>query len=316
VDGTLLLWQQLEEKLPTGKRDWRFELHLMRAYYDAYTRQRLLYETELEKESLEALGEAARGGVAPALAKAREILSQATSRPTHKEWYDKLDALAESLFKSVGYQTRMERYHASGTERGVVMDSVNYPLNNRWWLEDEFDRIEKIDGDTGKLKRIEQVRHWERPTEGSFYDSLGDVAKSPRIAKLLYMADAMRLDRELPAPTQRWMDHGRRGVRLAWHTYLNRPPAMIYTGLDPQARYTVRLYAQRTSPLKVDGARAKLIRRGETYDQVEEQEFEVPAEAVADGRLELTWDRLDESDLNWRQRHYVCEVWLVKQAGE
>jgi hypothetical protein len=314
VDGTLLRWQQLEEKLPAGKRDWRFDLHLMRAYYDAYTRHRLLYETDLEKEALETLGQASRSGGALALKQAREILNRATTRPIHQEWYDKLDAFAESLFKSVGYQTRMERYHASGTERGVVMDFVNYPLNNRWWLEDEFDRIEKLDDNAEKLKRIEAIRHWEKPSEGSFYDNLGHVGHSPRVPKLLYLADAMRFEDELPIPTQRWMGEKRRGVRFAWHTYLSRPPAMVYAGLDPQARYTVRLFAQRTSPLVVDGVRAKLIRRGETYDEVQEQEFEAPAAAVADGRLELTWDRQDESELNWRNRHYVCELWLVKHA--
>ena len=314
VDGTLLLWQRLEDKLAAANRDWRFDMHLMRAYYDAYTRHRLLYETALEKDALGALGEAGSSGVAMALDNAREILNRATTRPIHKDWSDKLDALAESLFKRIGYQTRMERYHASGSERGVVMDFVNYPLNNRWWLEDEFDRIEKLGDDDAKRKRIEAIRNWEKPTEGSFYDNLGHVGQSPRVAKLLYMADAMRLEHELPAPTQRWMGEQRRGVRLAWHTYLNRPAPMIYTGLEPQARYTVRLYAQRTSPLLVDGVPAKLIRQGETYDQVREQEFEVPAEAVSDGRLELTWDKLDEHELNWRQRHYVCEVWLIKQA--
>lgn len=314
VDGTLLLWQRLEDRLPAGKRDWRFDMHLMRAYYDAYTRHRLLYETDLEKEALAALGEAGRRGVAPALGTAREILNRATTRLVHKEWYDKLDALAESLFHSIGYQTRVERYHASGSERAAVMDFVNYPLNDRWWLEDEFGRIEKLADKSAQLKRIDEIRNWATPTEGSFYDNLGNVGHSPRIPKLLYMADAMRLEDELPANGQRWMGEQRRGLRFAWHTYINRPPAMVYVGLDPQARYAVRLYAQRTSPLKVDGVPAKLLRKGATYDQVQEQEFEVPAEAVADGRVELTWDRLDESQLNWRQHHYVCEVWLLKHA--
>jgi hypothetical protein len=314
VDGTLKQWQALEEKLPADKRDWRFDMHLLRAYYDAYTRHRLLFETELEKQALAALDKAPASGVASSLNDAREILNRATTRPVHKDWYDQLDALAESLFQRIGYQTRRERYHASGNERGVVMDFVNYPLNNRWWLEDEFDRIEKMPGDAEKLQRIETLRRWEEPGEGSFYDSVGHVGHSPRIPKLLYMTGALRMDRELPDPTQRWMDIQRRGLRLAWHTYLNRPAPMIYTGLDPQARYTVRLFAQRTSPLKVDGVPAKLIRRGETCDQVEEQEFEVPPEAIADGRLELTWDRLDESHLNWRNRHYVCEVWVIRHA--
>lgn len=315
VDGTLLQWQKLEEKLPAAERDWRFDLHLMRAYYDAYTRHRLLYETDLEKQALAALAQARGSGVEPALKQAREILNRATIHPTRQEWFDKLEAFAESLFQRIGYQTRMERYHASGSERGVVMDFVNYPLNNRWWLEDEFDRVEKLTEHAARLKRIDEIRRWENPTEGSFYDNLGHVGQSPRVAKLLYLADALRYDEELPGPTQRWMGEQRRGVRLAWHTYLSPPPRMTYASLDPQARYTVRLFAQRTSPLKVDGVRAKLIRQGETYDQVQEQEFEVPPAALADGRLELTWDHIDEVELNWRNRHYVCELWVIKHAG-
>jgi hypothetical protein len=318
VDGTLLQWQKLEEMLPASKRDWRFDLHLMRAYYDAYTRHRLLYETNLEKQALAVLGRAAEreGGVEPALKQAREILNHATTQPIRQDWYGKLDALAESLFQRIGYQTRMERYHASGSERGVVMDFVNYPLNNRWWLEDEFDRIEKLAGDSDKLKRIDEIRRWEHPTEGSFYDNLGHVGQSPHVSKFLYLADALRHDDEDSTPTQRWMGEQRRGLRLAWHTYLNRPPPLIYAGLDPQARYTVRLFAQRTSPLMIDGVRAKLIREGETYDQVQEQEFEVPSAAIVDGRLELTWDRMDESQLNWRNRHYVCELWVIKHPRD
>jgi hypothetical protein len=318
IDGTLLQWQKLEELLPASKRDWRFDLHLMRAYYDAYTRHRLLYETDLEKQALAALGKATdnKGGVEAALKQAREILNRAAAHPVHQDWYSKLDALAESLFERVGYQTRMERYHASGSERGVVMDFVNYPLNNRWWLEDEFDRIEKMAGNAARLQRIDEIRRWENPTEGSFYDNLGHVGRSPRVSKLLYLVDALRRDEDDSTPTQRWMGEQRRGLRLAWHTYLNRPPRMLYAGLDPQAVYTVRLIAQRTSPLVVDGVRAKLIREGETYDQVQEQEFEVQPAAVADGRLELTWDRLDESQLNWRNRHYVCELWVIKHPRE
>jgi hypothetical protein len=312
VDGTLLQWQQLEEKIPAAERDWRFDLHLMRAYYDAYTRHRLLYETGLEKQALAALGQAITSGTETALNRAREILNRATEQPVRQASYEKLDTLAETLFKSVGYQTRVERYHASGSERAAVMDFVNYPLNNRWWLEDEFDRIEKLTDNAARLKRIDQICHWEMPAEGSFYDNLGHVGQSPRVAKLLYLADSQRHDDDLPGPTQRWMGEKRRGLRLAWHTYLSPPPKMTYNNLDPRARYSVRLFAQRTSPLLVDGVRAKQIRLGETYDQVQEQEFEVPASAVADGRLELSWERLDESELNWRNRHYVCELWVIK----
>jgi hypothetical protein len=316
VDGTLLQWQQLEQKLPAGKGHWRFDMHLMRAYYDAYTRHRLLYETDLQKQAFARLGEAARLGADKTLTQAKETLSRASTQPIRQDWYGKLDGLAESLFKAIGYQTRMERYHASGTERGVVMDFVNYPLNDRWWLEDQFDRIGKLPSDAEKLKRIENLCRWEKPTEGSFYDDVGNVGRSPRSPKLLYAIDGARLQRTLPAPNQRWFGENRRSIRYGWHGYLNWPSPMIYTGLDPKARYTVRLFGQGNSPLMVDGVRAKLLRKEEPVEDNQEQEFEVAPEHLADGRIELTWERFDESHLNWRQWHYVTELWLMKESNQ
>ena len=60
VDGTLRQWQQLERSSPGTSNNWRFDMHLFRAYYDAYTRHRQIYETELEKRALAKLGEAER----------------------------------------------------------------------------------------------------------------------------------------------------------------------------------------------------------------------------------------------------------------
>lgn len=312
IDGTLLQWRALERKLTPSAENWRFEMHLMRAYYDAYTRHRQLYETALQQEAFAKLAEAATIGVEPAVKQARDILSRATTNLSHQEWFSRVDALAESLFKSIGYQTRMDRYHASGSERGVVMDFINYPLNDRWWLEDQFDRLEKLPDQAGKLKRIDELCRRESPPTGSFYDDVGHVGRSPRAPKLLTAESAMRLYRELPIPTQRWMGEQRRSIRFAWHTYLNRPAPMRYSGLDPAGRYTVRLSAQGNSPLLVDGKPARRIREGDIEDEVREQEFEVPSGALADGRLELTWAPLDESKLNWRQHHYVAEVWLIR----
>ena len=53
----------------------------------------------------------------------------------------RLYAFGDELFASIGLQTSVPKYHASNPERGAVLDFVEYPLNNRWWLEDQFDRI-------------------------------------------------------------------------------------------------------------------------------------------------------------------------------
>jgi hypothetical protein len=120
----------------------------------------------------------------------------------------------------------------------------------------------------------------------------------------------MRHYYDIPMPTQRNMDPQRQSLRFAWHSYLDDIPGLRYNGLDPQRRYTIRLFAQRDSPLEIDGVAAKRIRKGDTYGALTEQEFEVPAEALKDGVLTLTWSALDERHLNWREKHYVTDLWV------
>ena len=89
--------------------------------------------------------------------------------------------MCEALFKSIALQTSMSKYQASGAERGCILDFVDHPLNNRWWLEDEFAAIAKLPSEPEKLARLELLRTWEHPGPGSFYDQVGNVAKSPHV---------------------------------------------------------------------------------------------------------------------------------------
>jgi hypothetical protein len=194
-----------------------------------------------------------------------------------------------------------------------LLDFVDYPLNDRWWLEDQFQKITALPSRTVQLERLDTIRNWENPGEGGFYDVIGNVARSPHIPKLFNAGDAMLHFRDLPMPTQRWMREKPRPIRFAWHKYLNSVPAGItYTGLDPNARYTVKLFAQGPSPLLIDGEPAPLLRTGEKYDEVTEQEFEVPPKTLKDGRITLNWARVDQSHLNWRQQHYVTDIWVIR----
>ncbi|MEX2288526.1 MAG: hypothetical protein WD648_15620 [Planctomycetaceae bacterium] len=316
VDGTLIQWQQLEQQLSGSSTNWRFDMHLFRAYYDGYTRHRQIYENELESLALDKLGEADKIGVAAALDEARDILNRTTTEPRKKEWLGRVEALAEHLFQTISYQTSVPKYGASGSERGCMMDFVNYPLNNRWWLEDQFERIAGMSDKSAQIKQIDVIRNWENFGEGGYYDVIGHVGRSPHMVKLFNGGDAMRHYYEMPMPTQRWMGEQRRGLRFAWHTYHNRiPGGLTYSALDPKATYTIKLFSQGVTPLLIDEKPAKLIRKGETYDKVTEQEFEVPAEAVQDGKIVVDWSRLDQRRLNWRQHHYVTDIWVIRRPA-
>jgi hypothetical protein len=321
VDGTLLQWQQLEHKLAGSPHNWRLDMHVYRAYYDGYTRHRKIYEDELEKLALEKLGEAEKIGVPAALDQARRILNCATTQPRKKEWYDRVVALAESLYQQIGLQTSVEKYCGSSYERGCSMDFVNYPLNDRWWLEDRFDEIAKTTDKSAQLKQIEVVRNWENPGEGGYYEVLGDVSLSPHIPRLLYAGDVMQRRRDpsrsflFPVPEQRWIGSpARNGLRFAWHNSLFVGSwGITYTALDPHANYTVKLCASRLSRLMIDGKPAKPIRQEQVAEQMTQQEFQVPQDAVQDGRIVLSWGRPDPTGQNRRQGFSrLSEIWVIR----
>lgn len=114
VQGTLALWQKMESQLPESERNWRFDMHLFRAYFDAYTQARLIYENKLEANVLELLSQANPLGVEPAIATALEILNRAESAPIQADLLHKAEHLADRLFESIGYQTSVPKYGASG----------------------------------------------------------------------------------------------------------------------------------------------------------------------------------------------------------
>ncbi len=314
VDATLAFWWHMANPWGNTSDNWRFEMHLMRAYYDYYIRHRLLNETRLEKEALAILAGATTLGVTKAMEGAKAKLLEAEHQPVYSNVRQKIEALGESLFKSIGLQTSVKRYQASGSERGAILDYLDYPLNNRWFLEDQLATIAKMPLPEEKLKAIQRIVHWENPGPGGYYDVVGHVGRSPRMAKLFDLGDVMKHYHTIPIPTQRNMGDGRRPLRMAWHVYQDEiPSGLTYDNLEPDRAYSIRLFAQRESPLMIDDKRAVRIHTGETFDQVFLQEFEVPKEALKDGKITLTWAPLDERHLNWRNRHYVTDIWVIKK---
>jgi hypothetical protein len=100
-------------------------------------------------------------------------------------------------------------------------------------------------------------------------------------------------------------------ARLSWQHYLRWPVGLWYEALDPSGTYIVRLTGRRDVRLRANDVPLKPT----TYSQEMGQfkEFAVPAELLAQGRLKLTFDPIDEDNLNWRQQSNVAEVWLLKK---
>jgi len=299
VDATLSHWRHLEEKAPQLSANWRWQLCLLRANYDAYVRHRLIYEAKLEQEANAVLAEAENLGADAAMDAALAILNRTVTDPARPDLRKRVETLCDDMFNSIGLQTSVERHKASGSERGAILDFVDYPLNNRWWLEDEFAKIRALASEAEKVERLKVISAWENPGPGSAYDDLGNIAKMPHVirggAGDGRPGSVWQMNPEFP-----WRDGGYSRARLSWQCYM-RAPGVIYEHLDPEASYTVRLTSRRRTSLYIDGERVS----GTAKDMgvAEFQDFPVPKELIADGELEVTWGMMGS----------VAEVWLLRQ---
>jgi hypothetical protein len=245
--------------------------------------------------------------------KAEQKLRQwAKQPPLLQTRRERLEHWCDWLFRSIGLQTSIAKYQASGAERGCILDFVDYPLNNRWWLEDQFRKVRTLPTEEQRVAELVRIAAWENPEGCLFYDDVGSVAKSPHVVSEAIASDDPNHVggvRPLPEPSFAWWDNGMSRQRLSWQCYMDWPQAIRYLDLDPKANYKVRMTGYNEALLRIDGQRVTPNIYGKQYGEI--KEFPVPSELVTDGTIELTWDRPDERHLNWRQHSRVTEVWLL-----
>jgi len=311
VEGSLMQWRQLGEAAPELQSNWRWQMCEVRAAYDAYTRRRLIHETALENEANDILNECNARGAEEAMADALSVLNRCVNEPVAPELRQHIVDLCDRLFGSIALQTSVEKYQASGAERGAFLDFIDYPLNNRWWLEDEFDKVRALPSEEDKRTRLIQIANWEHPGPGSYYDDIGNTAKSPHVLRSEEVFTEPGEEAQ-PGPTHWWWDSGKSRERLSWQTSMNWPEAVVYEGLDPTSEYVVRSTGFGKSLLQIDDQRIAPTVDGTEIGSI--KEFRVPARALTDRKLVLTWDwPTDERHLNWRQQSRLSELWLLKQ---
>ncbi len=81
VETTLQQFRTLEQRVkPAVLLNWRFQQALYRAYYDAFVRSRLIYETGLEEQALSRLRVAREQGSRLAMDQAQAILDRSITR--------------------------------------------------------------------------------------------------------------------------------------------------------------------------------------------------------------------------------------------
>jgi hypothetical protein len=317
VYTTLEQFQTMERaSTPQTRENWRFQQALYRAYYDAYTRRRLLREMNLEESAMDALRNARRAGSVAAIDRAQQTLDTATRDVVAEQWHARVFELAEALFQSIRMQLSVEKYKAISTDRGATLDTLDVPLNNRLWLEQRFGEIRQLSAESDRLGAIDQIVKWTNPGPGGFYDDLGNSANQPHLVRGPGPSkDPAFLESSL-------VGFGSRGTnRVSWWTHaesLNDAPLrMEYRDLDPNAEYKVRVVYAGDSPrqkirLTANGTEVHGLMQKPV--PVKAIEFDIPKSATQSGDLTLEWTREPGQGGNGRGCQ-VAEVWLVKKAG-
>jgi Glycosyl hydrolase family 20, domain 2 len=335
INTALQQFQSLERRAaPQDLANWRFQQALYRAYYDAYVRSRLLYETALEEQALEKLRDARRTGTLVAMSEAEKILDRAVTERIAQDLRARVFELGEALFQSIRMQLSVEKYRAIAVGRGAHLNTIDFPLNNRLWLKQQFAEIRKPMPERERVERLDEIINWQNPGPGGFYDDLGNLMQQPHLVRGSgFEKDPSLLESSAVSivnPSEGTggaiaanSDFALIGMGLqpagpiSWwnlaETYYDTPLRMRYTGLDRSARYKARVvYAgdpRRDMRLMADD-------KFEVHPLIKKEmrplEFDIPPAATADGELNLSWYQAPGSRGAGRGCQ-VAEIWLIKK---
>ena len=318
VYTTLVQFQSMEKAAsPQLKLNWRFQHGLYRAYYDAYNRSRLIYETALEDEAMSYLRRANVTGSRLALEAAQASFDRGLTQPVSQDWRSRIFELAEALYQSIRAQLSVSRYQAISVGRGANLDTVDMPLNNRLWLSKMFREIRDLSSEEEQLVAIDALVNRTNPGPGGYYDDLGNLNRQPHLLKGKgYESDPAYLESSLVGFMIR---RDALEMPISWWRHaeaLNDAPLqMRYEFLDPEASYKLRVLYAGDSPqvkieLKADDLQVHdLISRPIPFETME---FDIPSAATEDGMLTLSWRGEPGRGGNGRGTQ-VAEVWLIRK---
>ncbi|MHC4620020.1 MAG: alpha-glucuronidase family glycosyl hydrolase [Planctomycetota bacterium] len=297
IERALSHWQDIARRYGDVSKNWRLELFLYKAFIDAYVKRKYDIEARCEAEAYDALKQAGRIGVERAVSAARAALAGV------EEEFPPRRKLEEEL-RSWGLSKYADLYK--------ILGNLYSALNDRQWLEAEFEEILAMADEAAQLARIDRIVSWENPGPGGFYDNLGVEGRQPHLVRQKqwkddpgYVHSPIEFNHHRPQST----------YRQSWFTCAltryDTPLLMRYERLDPQAKYRLRAtYSGPFKPVMRLVADGKYEVHGPVGppEPMRPLEFDVPQEATVDGVLDLEWKLT-----NLVRGCQVAEVWLLKR---
>ena len=304
-----------QDASPAQRRNWRFESALYRGVYDAYVRARVAAETKREQAALRVLARAPSLGAAKAMASARAVLAEQDGADIQAPRARLFD-LAGRLYADIRLQLSVRLYGASGVERGANLDRVDVSLNDRVWLEHQFDVIERLPDEPARLARIAGIVDWADARDGALHDDLGDPDGEPHLVRGLgFDRDPEFYDTAIDGIADMTPNDGWRMSQISYaETLYDRPMILAYDGLDPGRAYRLRVtYAGEGyhAPMRlVANGTLELQPPTDRPANPTTTEIDLPRAATATGSLRLEWTGPLDGGGSGRG-HQVAEVWLI-----
>lgn len=314
VESTLQQFQAIERQAdPKLLHNWRFLQGLYRAYYDAWLRDRLIVETAQKTEAMSVLATASKTGSLTAMKQAEEILDQADRKLASPARRKRTDELAESLFQSIHMQLDT-RLHQGQLGRGTSQETIDLPLNDRFWMKMQFETIRKLATEVERIAAINELLHRTDPGPGGFYDDLGDPGRQPHLVKNTVTYEESP---DFRKSVFHGFDYAARWPRQWWDNAMSMYEGaleMQYDDLDPTASYKLKfVYAfdsVRRVPIQLHADGVQLHPPRLRPEEMTPLEFDIPPELTRDGKLRLRWSREFGHGGNGRGCQ-VAEVWLT-----
>jgi hypothetical protein len=298
VGITLQTWRTLEGKVSDKVLgNYRFQMGLMRAYYDAYVQQRLLNETGLEMEAMASLSTAPKIGSRQAIKEARRHLDRAKVKPVGVDLKRKCEFLADELYRKIGSQLYVGKHGAKYRTRGAFMDGIDVPLNNVAYLKAQFKNVLVLGSEPERIEAISRIMNRTNPGPGGFYDDMG----SPPSLKRVHYPVKWEEDPGALASPQIFFEYRidkaeEAAFPLAWKnrvaTIYETPLTLVYEDLDRNAQYRVRaIYTGRLgTEVRLVADDTHIVHELVAAPDLPSKGVDIPREATADGRLKLTWN--------------------------
>jgi hypothetical protein len=315
IETTLQQWKALEAAAtPDVLSNWRFQMPLLRAYYDALIKMRLFQARDLESRARLALARAPEDGALVALDRAEGLLNAPRTEPVGQEYAVRCLELADRLRENIRIQLSVERHGAVRQDRAAIIDGMEDPLNDAPYLLDRMEEARQLGEETERREAIEAILNRTNPGPGGFYDDFGSEASLRRVVSPPQNWDS---DPGNLASIRRGFEYGGRWTHegrptpLAWFSHLSslfgQPLSVRYDNLDSDASYRIRVVHGRLRPrprLEADG---HLIYDFGDAPENPVLEHPVPVEATRDGEVTFTWTPGPRS-----ARAPVAELWLMR----